>query len=71
MPPVSLVTVPLPVPVFMIDKACWMSVKLAVADWAALIVTKHVPVPLHAPLQPVKLDPAAGVAVSVTGVPVV
>ena len=37
---------------------------------AALRVTTHVPVPEHAPpLQPEKVEPAAGVAVSVTAVP--
>ena len=71
MPAGSLVTVPLPVPVLLTDKACCTSVKVAVADCAALIVTTHVPVPLHAPLQPAKVDPAAGVAVSVTAVPAV
>jgi len=34
-------------------------VKLAVADCAAIIVTAHGPVPVHAPLQPAKLDPTA------------
>src|SRR5438093_12057311 len=44
--------------------------KVAVTDWAALIVTTQIPVPLHpAPLQPLNTDPLAGVAVSVTGVP--
>jgi hypothetical protein len=42
---------------------------VAVTDWAALIVTEQVPVPVHAPLQPVKVEPVAGVAVSVTAVP--
>ena len=33
-------------------------------------MTEHVPVPVQPPpLQPVKVDPAAGVAVSVTAVP--
>src|SRR5579862_7851605 len=36
---------------------------------AELITTTHVPVPLHAPLQPTNVDPALGVAVSVTLVP--
>lgn len=36
---------------------------------AALMVTLHAPVPLHAPLQPLNRFFAAGVAVSVTGVP--
>jgi len=41
--------------------------KVAVTDWAALIVTTQLPVPLHpAPLQPVNADPTAGVAVNVT-----
>src|SRR5438093_11251646 len=44
--------------------------KVAVTDWAALIVTTQIPVPLHpAPLQPLNTDPLAGVAVSVTDVP--
>ena len=68
MPAGLLVTVPLPVPVLPTDKMCCTSVKLAVADRAALIVTTHVPVPLHAPLHPAKVDPAAAVAVSVTAV---
>ena len=62
MPAGLLVTVPLPVPVLPTDKGCCTgsSVKLAVAVRAALIVTAHVPVPLQAPLQPAKVDPAAG-----------
>jgi len=40
--------------------------KVAVTDCAAFIVTEHVPVPVQAPLQPVKAEPAAAVAVSVT-----
>src|ERR1700722_20224921 len=36
---------------------------------AALIVTEQLPVPLQAPLQPIKLMPWAGVAVSVTDMP--
>jgi hypothetical protein len=42
---------------------------VAVTDSAALIVTTQLPVPLHAPLHPANADPAAGVAVSVTTVP--
>ena len=38
-------------------------------DLAALIVTVQVPVPVHAPDQPVNLEPAATTAVSVTEVP--
>ena len=45
-------------------------VNVAVAERAALIVTTHTPVPVQSPLQPVKVEPAAGVAVRVTTVPV-
>lgn len=34
-----------------------------------LSVTVHVPVPEQPPLQPVKVEPAAGVAVKATAVP--
>ncbi len=47
------------------------SVKVAVTVGAALIVTVQVPVPVQAPLQPVKVEPAAGAAVRVTTVPLV
>ena len=43
--------------------------KLAVTDRAALIVTVQAPVPVHAPLHPLKIDPAAALARRVTGVP--
>jgi hypothetical protein len=33
------------------------------------MVTTHAPLPVHAPLQPVKVEPAAGVFVAVTTVP--
>jgi hypothetical protein len=48
-----------------------MGVKLAVTTtpvWAP-IVTLHVPVPVQAPDQPVKVDPSKGVAFKVTEVP--
>ena len=66
-PPVML---PLPAPDF-----ATVSVNVGVQrerrgdDAAAVIVTVHAPVPVHAPLQPVNVEPAAGVAVSVTTVP--
>src|SRR5882724_2512280 len=45
-------------------------VKVAVTACAALIVTVQVPVPVQLPpLQPLKVDPAAGAAVRVTAVP--
>lgn len=43
--------------------------KVAVAVRAWLMVTVQVDVPVHAPNQPVKREPAAAVAVSVTRVP--
>ncbi len=42
---------------------------MAVTEVAALTVTVQVPVPEQAPLQPAKVEPAAGVAVRVTAVP--
>jgi len=44
-------------------------VKVAVTVIAAFIVTVHGPVPAQPPLQPVKVDPLAGLAVRVTAVP--
>src|SRR5215510_13639533 len=47
-------------------------VKVAVTDVAPISVTTHVPVPVQLPpLQPVKVDPAAGAAVRVAMVPAV
>src|SRR5215471_14488997 len=46
-----------------------MLVKVAVTACAALTVTVHVPFPAQLPLQPLNEDPAPGVAVSVTAVP--
>jgi hypothetical protein len=48
-------------------EAFW--VKVAVTDFAVLIVTMQEPVPWHAPLQPLKLQPVKGDALRVTGVP--
>src|SRR5438552_17108274 len=45
-------------------------VKIAVTACAALIVTVQVPVPVQPPpLQPLKVEPAAGAAVKVAGAP--
>jgi hypothetical protein len=70
-PPGAEVTEPLPEPAPSVTESVYvLSVKLAVTVVAAVIVTVHVPVPLHPPpLQPLKTEPVAGVAVSVTGVP--
>jgi hypothetical protein len=45
------------------------TLKVAVTVAAALIVIAHVPVPEQAPLHPAKVEPAAGLAVSVVAVP--
>ena len=70
-PPSSELTVPLPVPTLLTAtarlKRC--RAKLAVTDRAALIVTVQTPVPVHAPFQPLKIDPDAALARRVTGVP--
>src|SRR5438552_4135686 len=64
-----LVTVPLPVPALLTVRAT-VGVKVAVTVVAAVRVTLHTPVPVQPPpLQPVKTEPLAGVAVSVTTVP--
>jgi hypothetical protein len=42
--------------------------KLAVTDLSPFIVTRHVPVPVQAPLQPTKIESASGDALSVTEV---
>jgi hypothetical protein len=47
----------------------WARAKLAVTAFAASMATMQVPVPEHAPDQPVKVDEAVGVAVSVTVAP--
>src|SRR5207247_9299048 len=68
----ELVTVPLPVPAGVTVRVKVCTVKVAVTVVAAETVTTHVPVPEHPPpVQPVKVEPAAGVAVSVTAVPLV
>jgi hypothetical protein len=42
--------------------------KVAVTSCGPSIITTHVPVPLHAPPQPVKMEPFVGTALSVTNV---
>jgi len=64
------VTVPLPVPDLLTDSVNVCTLNVAVTDVAAFMVTEHVPVPEQPPpLQPAKVDPPAGLAVSVTDVP--
>ena len=64
-----LATVPAPVPLCVMVNTN-VGVKVGVTVVAAATVTVHGPVPAHpAPLQPMKAEPAAGAAVSVTTVP--
>jgi hypothetical protein len=70
MPPGQLVTVPIPLtPTVSVSGGIELAENIAETLCAAFIVTVQPPVPLHAPPQPAKLDPAAGVAVKVTCVP--
>src|SRR6058998_602398 len=71
MPAGALVTAPLPVPA-LLTVSVKVGVKVAVTVVAAETVTTHDPVPAQPPpLQPLKVEPAAGAAVSVTAVPLV
>src|SRR3989449_785364 len=66
----ALVTVPLPVPAGVTVRVKVCGEKVAVTVVAAETVTVQAPVPVHPPpLQPVKIEPAAGAAASVTPVP--
>src|ERR687888_339247 len=65
----ELVTAPEPAPAFVTVSVCMISAKSAVTARSWSMVTVQVPVPLQSPLQPVKVEPASGVAVSVTVVP--
>ena len=74
MPAGVLVTVPLPDPDFATDSECvgvtGSRSNVAVTARLSLIETVHeAVVPEQSPLQPVKLDPGAAVAVNVTDVP--
>jgi hypothetical protein len=65
------VTLPDPVPLVRTVSACWdVLVNVAVKVRSPLIVTLQVaPLTLSQPVQLAKLEPVAGTAVSVTGVP--
>src|SRR6266545_1229276 len=65
----ELVTVPEPAPAFVTVSVWLTSAKVAVTARSWSIVTVQAPVPLQAPPQPLKLEPVAAVAVSVTTVP--
>jgi len=69
--PVGLdVTVPVPVPRRVTERVRSISVKVAVTLRAAVIETRHVPVPEQAPLQPANVEVAElAAAVRVTLVP--
>jgi hypothetical protein len=69
MPAGLLVTGPLPVPALPTTSPLYVTggpLNAAVTFRAALMVTTQLPVPVHAPDQPTKVEPALGVAVSVT-----
>jgi hypothetical protein len=63
------VTVPAPVPAFVTVRTGVTTLKVAVTDRAAFMVTEHVPVPVQDPLHPAKTEPAAADLIRVTTVP--
>jgi hypothetical protein len=66
----ALVTVPVPVPPFVtVNATAFEVLNVAVTIAAAVNVTTQAPLPLHAPLHPAKVEPAAAVCVNVTIVP--
>ena len=67
----ELVTVPLPdTPTMSVWVWVWVGwVKVAVTVVAEVNVTLQEPVPVHAPLQPVNVEPVDGAAVRVSAVP--
>ena len=68
MPPVELVTVPLPFPARTTVRSYVLSTKVAVTVVSAVIGTVQLPVPEQfPPAQPMKVEPVAGVAVRVIG----
>ena len=68
--PSPLVTVPAPAPVVLTVSAnCGEKVAVTLAAEVPT-VRLHVPVPVQAPVQPAKTNPAAGEAVRLTAVPV-
>src|SRR5438034_394155 len=70
MPAGALVMVPLPAPLELTVSVKVWRAKVAVTVVAALTVTVQVPVPVQPPpLQPLKVEPAAGAAVKVTAAP--
>lgn len=72
MPGGLLVTVPEPVPVRFTVSTNWAGgtvSNVAVTFFAASMVTEQPPAPVHAPLQPTNIEPLAGVALSVTTLP--
>jgi len=68
MPPWSLVTVPSPGPDVFTDNVTRSGTRsnCATIVWSLVRVTSQEPVPAHPLLQPMKVDPVAGVAVNVT-----
>jgi hypothetical protein len=67
MPPVPVI-VPLPVSAAALTVTV-VRLNVAVTDWAEFMATVQVPVPVHAPLQPEKAEPADALDVRTTDVP--
>jgi len=70
MPGGLLVIVPAPGPARLVLSVGPLSLNVAVTEALLVKLNEQAPIPLHAPDHPVNVDPAFGVAVSVTEVPV-
>src|SRR5256885_1771153 len=72
MPAGAELTLPLPEPVRLTVRLCWMRTNSAATDLSRSIKTVHARVlPLQAPVHPLKRKPAAGAAVRVIDVPLI
>jgi hypothetical protein len=68
-PPLSLVTVPVPLPAFPTVNVRFPSENFALTDWSLFMLNEHEPCPEQAPPQPSNVEPLFGVAIRSTWSP--